>query len=135
MSLGYISENNKYSGRNKLATRNYLHQRVTAFFMIPLCFWFAYSAFQMVFGYDQLLLSFIMSPFNMTALLFFLVLALYHGYLGVQNMVIDYIHDGFFRKILMLVLVAVTVTTIFVVIMSIMKIHFSMEIFSAIQIR
>ena len=79
-------------GSAKDGTHHWVVQRISAIALIPLSVWFVYSFLTAVMADANAARQFVAQPVN-AILLFLLVEAmLYHGALGVQVVVEDYIH-------------------------------------------
>jgi succinate dehydrogenase membrane anchor subunit len=70
-------------------------QRITAVALIPLVVWFAISLIMMTGADYNVVRAWIGSPVVMVLLVLTIVIGLYHGQLGMQVVVEDYVHsDG-----------------------------------------
>jgi len=79
-------------GSNKKATQLWWAQRLTAIALIPLVFWFVFFVVKLVLinkGEDVVES---ISPFNVVFLIMFIGFGIYHGVLGVIDIIEDYIH-------------------------------------------
>ena len=119
----------------KSGTGHFLHQRVTALFLLPLSIWFVISTVGLVSSIRDELLPYIISPVNITGLLIFIGCAIYHGYLGMQVVIEDYVHCIFFKRVFMLLLTALCILTLVIGIISMLKLHLHLTIVSAIEVR
>lgn len=75
----------------KSATKDWLMQRASSLPMIPLFFYFLLHIEDLTSGNRIVLVGWIMQPINATALLIFIVCAFFHGTLGMENIIEDYI--------------------------------------------
>ena len=98
-------------------------QRVTAFFLIPLTFWFIYQClcFQ-YYSYPELK-YFFSSFFNSFLFLIMMVSMLWHGKLGCETIVQDYVSNLSFRKISQNLINIITIFMLFLVILAIIKLN------------
>jgi len=79
-------------------------QRITAVALIPLVVWFAISLIMMTGADYNVVRAWIGSPVVMVLLVLTIVIGLYHGQLGMQVVVEDYIHsDGWKLAYIMLI--------------------------------
>lgn len=68
-------------------------QRVSAIALIPLTGYFIYHLGQLVNPDIQAVIDFIARPYVTLAFILFILSAFYHGYLGVQVVIEDYVHS------------------------------------------
>lgn len=96
---------NKYF--SKQGVNHWLHQRWTSIVNIPVALWFIYALLQGKFSAYTLKAS-LAQPEGFFNLGFMTLLALtffgYHAYLGIQNVVEDYIHTAWKKRTLLTVL-------------------------------
>ncbi len=78
-------------------------QRVTAVALIPLTIWLAISIIGLVGAPIAAVLSFLFNPVNAVLMAAFVLIALYHMVLGLQEVILDYVPHQGFRFFLMLV--------------------------------
>lgn len=78
-------------------------QRVTAVALIPLTIWFAISIIGLVGAPIAAVLSFLFNPVNAVLMAAFVLIALYHMVLGLQEVILDYVPHPGFKFFLMLV--------------------------------
>jgi succinate dehydrogenase / fumarate reductase, membrane anchor subunit len=80
-------------GSAKEGVAHWWAQRLSAILLIPLSIWFLYSAARMVgadYGDARVYLA---QPLNAFLMMAFVLTLLYHGMLGIQVVVEDYIHQ------------------------------------------
>lgn len=89
-------------GSAKDGTHHWVVQRISAIALIPLSVWFVYSLLTAIMADANAARLFVAQPVN-AILLFLLVEAmLYHGALGVQVVVEDYVHKPCYKIALLL---------------------------------
>lgn len=89
------------------ATKSYLMQRVTGAVMIPISIWILFwlspklgiVIFNRQEDQDNVLHEIFRQIDNITYMVIFAVCGLYHGILGMQSVIHDYIHCGVMKKI------------------------------------
>lgn len=81
----------KGMGAAKDGTEHFWQQRLTALILIPLSLWLGFSLAALPQADYSTVLEWLQSPFNSIALILFLMTSLYHGQMGVQVVIEDYI--------------------------------------------
>jgi succinate dehydrogenase / fumarate reductase membrane anchor subunit len=81
-------------GSAKSGTAHWFHQRASALALIPLTAWLLYAVICLAGAGYQQAVAFVASPFNSGALLFLIITVLYHGMLGLQVVIEDYVHHA-----------------------------------------
>jgi succinate dehydrogenase / fumarate reductase, membrane anchor subunit len=79
-------------GSAKSGVHHWLAQRVSAGMLVLLLPWLAYSLLQLAGASHEQARAFTAAPWNATLLLLSLLLLLYHGMLGLQVVIEDYVH-------------------------------------------
>jgi succinate dehydrogenase / fumarate reductase membrane anchor subunit len=113
----------KHLGSARSGTEHFIRQRVTAVFLIPLMVWFVVSLMCMVKSPEQTP-EFIASPWTMFLSVFFSGTILYHGYLGMQTIMEDYIHCKYLRNFMLLSLLAICIITFIGTCVTFFGLHF-----------
>lgn len=95
------------------AHRSWIIQRLTALLLIPLIIWLLFSLLQALpLGYTEAK-EWLTAPFNSILFGFFLVILYHHTYLGMREVIEDYIHQpGLKSMSLLLLLVAAVLMTL-----------------------
>ncbi len=75
-------------------THHWWMQRLTAIAILPLAVWFAGSLVALVGADAGLIASWLSRPWNAILMLLFVCVSLYHGVLGMQVVVEDYVHHA-----------------------------------------
>ncbi len=100
----------KNKGSARSGTVNYIRQRLTAVFLIPFVFWFAFTIIQITTN-PALISDFIASPCSIFLSLFFIGNILYHGYLGMHDIIEDYVRCKIIKNSIVIALIAVCLIT------------------------
>jgi len=91
-------------GSAKDGTHHWWMQRVTALALIILSVWFVGSMLAFIGADRSTVMGWVALPWNAIMIALFTVTAIYHGSLGLQVVIEDYVH-GHGKKILLLVLI------------------------------
>lgn len=109
-------------GSAKEGVAHWWAQRVTAVAMVPLVVWFVVNILRGMHS-ELYILAFIGTPVNAVLALLLIGAALYHGMLGIQVVIEDYVHSKC-RKLALLVLMQfVTIVTAVAAILAVIVIH------------
>lgn len=120
--LAYV----KGLGSAKSGVTHWLHQRLTAVFMIPLFIWFIISIICMItksspnFNILQLLDH----PMQVILITLLINLILYHGILGIKIIIEDYVHCETLKNTGLIILYAINILTMVSVTIAIVGYHF-----------
>lgn len=113
-------------GSNKKATQVWWAQRLTAIALIPLVFWFVFFVVKLVLINKGENFAEVISPFNAVFLVMFIGFGIYHGFLGIVDIIEDYIHCRALRVSLLIFLKLFSVLTAITGISAILVIYISM---------
>ena len=97
-------------------------QRVTAIALIPLTIWFILSVLCLVGAEHQTAFAWLSSPFNATAMLLFVLTALFHAQTGLQVVIEDYIHTTWLNLTMLLLIKFAAVAMSVFAIISVLKV-------------
>ncbi len=89
-------------GSAKTGTDHWWMQRMTALALIPLVIWFVVSMIIVTGADHETALAFIGSPINAVLLTLLIIATFYHGQLGLQVVIEDYIHSKWLEVALIL---------------------------------
>ncbi|MBN9542349.1 MAG: succinate dehydrogenase, hydrophobic membrane anchor protein [Alphaproteobacteria bacterium] len=110
-------------GSVKSGTNHYIHQRFSALLLIPAVIWAVYS----IYIYPQLdgvsIFGFISRPINTIFAIYFAVVGLYHGMLGVKVIIEDYVYSEKTKTLSFMVLYLSCYLTMAIAVVSIISIH------------
>lgn len=109
-------------GSAKEGVAHWWAQRVTAIALVPLAVWFVINIVRGVHS-ELFVLSFITSPLNALLTIFFIGAALYHGALGMQVVIEDYVHCKARKLVLLLLVQFVTIFTAAATILAVIALH------------
>lgn len=95
----------KGHGSAKLGTGHFIHQRITGIALIPLVFLFMCTLVSMLTAqsYEEIVVR-LSNPFWATSLILFILVGFYHGALGMQVIIEDYVHNDMQRMFLLIAL-------------------------------
>jgi succinate dehydrogenase / fumarate reductase membrane anchor subunit len=79
-------------GSAKDGTHHWWAQRVTAVALVPLTIWFAIGVIAHVGAEQSAVQAWMGSPINAALMILFVAVAFYHGQLGMQVVIEDYVH-------------------------------------------
>jgi len=108
-------------GSAKSGVQHWLVQRVSAGMLVLLLPWLTYSLLQLAGASHAATQAFVAEPWNATLLLLSLLLLLYHGMLGLQVVIEDYVHQRALELSLHFVLRAATLLAATLGVIHIMK--------------
>jgi succinate dehydrogenase / fumarate reductase membrane anchor subunit len=95
----------KHLGAARSGTEHFMRQRITAIILLPLMVWFVTSV---IFFFKESeverKLEWVSSPFNASFFILFIGMVLYHGYLGMQMIIEDYVHNKLISMLLIILL-------------------------------
>jgi succinate dehydrogenase / fumarate reductase membrane anchor subunit len=79
-------------GSAKSGVTHFWHQRLTAVALLPLTAWFVWAVACYAGAPYAEVIAFLSNPFNAAGMLLFVLAGLYHGVLGLQVVIEDYVH-------------------------------------------
>ncbi len=107
-------------------TATWWAQRVSAVALVPLVIWFAYFMMQAIQYRDMdLVTSMFTSPFLTLLLALFIAVGLYHGNLGIKEIIEDYIHCNYMKFSLILLVKMFSLVTAVAGLCAILVLHLS----------
>lgn len=109
-------------GSAKHGVHHWIIQRLTAVALIPLVVWFVLVSICFVMrGGD--LAPYLQYPMSAIAALLFVSVALYHGSLGMQVVLEDYVHCHKARAFSIILMKFITIVTILAGVLAVVKLH------------
>jgi succinate dehydrogenase / fumarate reductase, membrane anchor subunit len=119
------------NSKSKSGLHHYIAQRVTAIALIPLSAWFVLFTIQLSHAQSITALHRLLSsPCEVTAAVLFIAMFLYHGFLGVQVIVEDYIHCPILKRCILLGLLFASVISLVAGVISVVQLYITLKIFS-----
>lgn len=117
------------------ATRSYMMQRITGAVMIPISIWILFYLLPklgiIIFNtadiQKQILYEIFIDIDNITYMIIFVVCGLYHGVLGMQSVIHDYIHCSIIKKISTISIYALAIFSIFFLSIFCIDMHLKIE--------
>ena len=111
-------------GASGSGTEHFVHQRSTSVLLIFLVAWFVISMICLFSGNETPeLFYFIRSPYNVMAMLCFIIFGIYHGCLGMQVVIEDYVSCMCLRRAMIFLLRFVSFISILAAVLSIFNAH------------
>lgn len=87
----------RHHGSAKSGVSHWIHQRLSAIALIGLGPWFLYSALSESMTSYQGILNWLDNPGDLVLLVLTIVVGLYHGFLGLQVVIEDYVHTNWIK--------------------------------------
>jgi len=114
----------KHLGSAKSGTHHFVHQRVSAVFMILLLSWFTITALNFILVPLEDIPQIIVSPVNIVASILFIGMFLYHGSLGMRVIIEDYVHCKPIQSLMLMGLYFLSIITFIAGVVAVFIIHF-----------
>ncbi len=113
----------KIPASKKTGAHHWIMQKITAIALIPLVIWFVLSALQIVQDPFNFMPVFFAYPLNAIMGILFITTGLYHGSLGMQVVVEDYISNKCRRNFLIILINFISIFAGVSAIVSILRLH------------
>lgn len=107
----------------KTGSHHFIMQRLSALALIPLIIWLAYSFVLVISDIDATMAVFFAYPFNAVMGILLICAALYHGSLGMQVIFEDYISCKMKRRIMVIAIHFLSITTSVAAILAILRLN------------
>lgn len=113
----------KIAPSTKTGSHHWLWQRVTALALIPLILWLMISFISIIQDVETNMAVFFAYPFNAVMAILLIAASLYHGSLGMQVIFEDYVSCKFKRRIMIVAIHFLSITTAIAAILAILRLH------------
>jgi succinate dehydrogenase / fumarate reductase membrane anchor subunit len=100
------------------------NQRLTAIALVPLTLWFSFSVALLAVADHATISAWIASPVSIVLMILMIIVGFYHGYLGLQVVIEDYVANEQLRFALMIVVALLAVLFTAFGVVSVLKIAF-----------
>lgn len=107
----------------KTGAHHWLMQRVSAVALLPLMIWLAVSFVKIIQDPEANMAVFFAYPVNAVMGILLVSTALYHGSLGMQVIIEDYIAQKMIRRFMIVAVHFLSITTAIAAILSIVRLH------------
>ncbi len=111
-------------GSAKEGVNHWWRQRISALALIPLVLWCLYSLVTGSFSGYENVIAWIKKPVTAPLLIIFLATVYYHGLLGIQVVIEDYVHNAWAKNILLIGFKFVCIFAAVVGIFAVLSIYF-----------
>lgn len=113
----------KIAPSTKTGAHHWLHQRLTAIALLPLIIWLVLSFVRIIADPEGYMPVFFAYPFNAVMGILLIATSLYHGSLGMQVIIEDYVSCKFKRHFLIVLVHFISITTAIAAIIAILRLH------------
>ncbi len=124
MSLRTPLSKVKGLGSAKEGASHWWNQRLTAIAMIPLALWFSFSIALIAVADYATVTAWISSPFSTVLLILAIGVGFYHGYLGLQVIIEDYVANETWKIAMLIIVALLAVLFASLGVVSVLKISF-----------
>ncbi len=111
-------------GAAKEGAGHWWNQRLTAIALIPLLLWFSFSIALLAVADYATLTAWIASPLSTVLMVLSITIGFYHGYLGLQIIIEDYISHRAWRTVMLICIALLFLLFATLGIVSVLKISF-----------
>lgn len=112
-------------GSAKDGTHHWWMQRVTAVALIPLSLWMLYSLLSLTQNGADYVRYWLESPAHALFLILFLGVSIYHGKLGLQVVIEDYVHTHLSKTIALLLNTYGSAVLFIMALLAVLELHFA----------
>ena len=108
----------------KASTIQFIRQRLTAAILIPLLIWLVVYLINLCrIAYLEDIMRCLAHPFSFSLIIAFIFISIYHAYLGVEDIMKDYIHWKTLYRFLHILLAIICISTIIISIINMFFYH------------
>ena len=108
----------------KSSTIQFIRQRVTAVMLIPLLLWLVVYLINLCrVAYLEDIMRYLAHPASFSLIIAFIFISIYHAYLGVEDIMKDYIHWKTLYRFLHILLAIICISTIIISIINMFFYH------------
>jgi succinate dehydrogenase / fumarate reductase membrane anchor subunit len=113
----------KISSSTKTGSHSWLMQRISAIALIPLVIWLVLSVIQIIQDPTNFMPIFFARPLNTFMGILFVVFSLYHGGLGMKEVIEDYVPSKAKKHFYIILIHFTSIVTGTAVVVAILKLH------------
>jgi succinate dehydrogenase / fumarate reductase membrane anchor subunit len=113
----------KIAPSTKTGSHSWLMQRISAIALIPLVIWLVLSAIQIVANPVNLMPIFFAYPLNAFMGILFITFSLYHGSLGMKEVIEDYVQSKIKKHFYIMLIHFLSIVTGTAVVVAILRLH------------
>ncbi|MFN7039089.1 MAG: succinate dehydrogenase, hydrophobic membrane anchor protein [Alphaproteobacteria bacterium] len=112
-------------GSAKDGTNSWWTQRLLSLALVPLSIWFASLCIRLAIYRGEDLHKLLKSPFNVIVMMVFIATGIYHGMLGIKEVIEDYVHKEGMKFFLIIIVKLVSYATIIASLSALFVYHFA----------
>ncbi|MFT5703287.1 MAG: succinate dehydrogenase / fumarate reductase membrane anchor subunit [Rickettsiales bacterium] len=113
----------KIAPSTKTGSHSWLMQRISAIALIPLVIWLILSVMKIVADPINLMPIFFAYPLNAFMSILFVAFSLYHGSLGMKEVIEDYVSNKFKKHFYIMLINFLSIVTGTAVVVAILRLH------------
>ncbi len=114
---------NTIAPSTKTGAHHWLWQRISAVALLPLIIWLVFSFVKIAQDPEGYMPVFFAYPFNAVMGILLVSVALYHGSLGMQVIIEDYVNKKLLRRVLVMAVHFLSITTAVAAILAVVRLH------------
>jgi succinate dehydrogenase / fumarate reductase membrane anchor subunit len=113
----------KIAPSTKTGSKSWLMQRISAIALIPLVIWLVLSVVQIIQDPVSYMPIFFAYPLNAFMSILFVAFSLYHGSLGIKEVIEDYVQSKIKKHFYIMLIHFLSIVTAVAVIVAILRLH------------